>query len=83
MMLICVTDDHGEHHIVHHSTKDSVTDGQEIMQIGRPRIDVGCCLRTKLGSVCFLMIADNVFGDNMVISNASDTASHMCNKVVE
>ena len=82
MMRICIPDDHDEHHVVHHNTIDSIRDVQEIMQNGRPRIGVGCCLQTKLGSVCILMIADNVFGDNRVICNASNTGPHMCNKVV-
>ena len=64
MMRICIPDDHGEHQVVHHNTMDCVTEVQEIIQNERLRIGVGCCLRTKLGSVCILMIADNMFGDN-------------------
>ena len=81
LMQICIPNDHGEHHVVHHTTMDSGTDGQGIMQNGCPSIGVGCCLRMKLESVCILMIAD-MFGDNPLISNASNTVSHKCNKVV-
>ena len=80
---MCILDDYDEHHVVHHNTMDSVTDVQQVVQNGRIRIGVGCCLRLKLGSACILLIADNVFGDNPVISNASNTVSQMCNKVVE
>ena len=80
MMRIFIPCDHDEN--LHHNTTDFVTDGQEIMQNVCPRIGIGCCLRMQLESVCNLMIADNVFGDNPVISNASNTVSHMCNKLV-
>ena len=82
MMRICIPDGHGEHHVVHYNTMDSFKNGQEITQNGRPTISIGCCLQMKLGFVCILMIADNIFGDNLVISNASNSMSHMCNKVV-
>ena len=51
---ICIPDDYVEHHIVHHNAMDSVIDGQGIMQNGRLRIGVGCCLRAKFGSVYIL-----------------------------
>ena len=81
MMQICIPNDHGEHHIVYHNTIDSVTNGQEVTQNGCPRIGIGRCLRIKLRSLCIMMIAD-VFGDNWVILNVSNTVSYKCNKVM-